>query len=116
MSRNYYDFGPIGKRIKTAREKKGLTQEQLAEILGVTPNHISEIERGISGLSIPSLMGINQHLDISADYILYGRLIEDSSNPIHAKLKELSPSQTLAVEKMIEIFADYCKQETGRKD
>ncbi len=111
MGKQYYDFLPIGERIKSAREKKGLTQEQLAEMLGLTSKHISEIERGVSGLSLPALMKMNQYLGTSADYILYGKVAEEDSNPVYHKLKRLSPEQILVVEKMIDIFVDYVKQE-----
>ena len=40
------DLKAIGRRIKIAREQKGLTQEALAELLDLTPMHISVIERG----------------------------------------------------------------------
>ena len=36
----------IGQRIKKAREKKQLTQEQLSELVDLSPMHISVIERG----------------------------------------------------------------------
>lgn len=35
-----FDFMPLGDAIKNAREKNGLTREQLAEQLGITPRHI----------------------------------------------------------------------------
>ena len=38
----------IGKRVKEAREKSGMTQADLAEIVGVSETYISSIERGIS--------------------------------------------------------------------
>ena len=38
----------IGKRLKQRREELGLTQEDLAEKLGLTPNYISTVERGAS--------------------------------------------------------------------
>jgi DNA-binding XRE family transcriptional regulator len=37
---------PIGKRIRKARKKQNLTQEQLAEMIGVKSAHISNIESG----------------------------------------------------------------------
>lgn len=37
----------IGRRIKAAREKKGMTQEQLAEWVELSPMHVSVIERGV---------------------------------------------------------------------
>ena len=40
------DLKAIGRRIKIAREQKDLTQEALAELVDLTPMHISVIERG----------------------------------------------------------------------
>jgi transcriptional regulator with XRE-family HTH domain len=36
----------FGARLKQLREEKELTQEQLAEVIDVTPQHLSDIERG----------------------------------------------------------------------
>ena len=38
----------IGKRVKQARERLGITQEDLAEKTGLTTNYISTVERGMS--------------------------------------------------------------------
>lgn len=43
----------IGIRIKQVREAAGLTQERLAELLDVTAQYISGVERGAVGLSVP---------------------------------------------------------------
>lgn len=40
------DLSAIGSRIKVARERKHLTQEDLAAIVDLSPTHISVIERG----------------------------------------------------------------------
>lgn len=40
------DYKAIGKRIKIARIKKNLTQETVADKIGVTPQHVSNIETG----------------------------------------------------------------------
>lgn len=41
------DLSPIGSRIKTARENRKLTQEELAAMVDLSPTHISVIERGV---------------------------------------------------------------------
>ena len=41
------DLTAVGLRIKTAREAKGLTQENLAALVDLSPTHISVIERGM---------------------------------------------------------------------
>lgn len=45
----------IGGNIQVAREQAGYTQDTLSEMLGMTPNHLSAIERGASGISLESL-------------------------------------------------------------
>ena len=45
----YYDLVESGKRIKALRKEHGLTQEQLAEQLGVAANTIARIETGNRG-------------------------------------------------------------------
>lgn len=56
------DFKAIGKRIKIARIKKELTQEAVSEKVGVTPQHMSNIETGNSTVSLPTLVAIANEL------------------------------------------------------
>jgi transcriptional regulator with XRE-family HTH domain len=60
----------IGRRIKTARERKRLTQEQLAELIDLSPMHISVIERGVKPPKLETLVNIANVLDVSADNLL----------------------------------------------
>ena len=64
------DQKAIGKRIKSAREKKGLTQEQLAEQVNLSPMHITAIERGNKLPRLETLIKIANVLDVSADTLL----------------------------------------------
>ena len=48
----------IGQRIKKAREKTHLTQEQLAELVDLSPMHISVIERGAKPPKLETLVNI----------------------------------------------------------
>lgn len=60
----------IGRRIKAAREKKGMTQEQLAEWVELSPMHVSVIERGVKLPKLETLINIANVLDVSADFLL----------------------------------------------
>ena len=51
------DQAAIGSRIKAARERAHLTQEQLAEIVDISPTHMSVIERAFRGHWPPSPAG-----------------------------------------------------------
>jgi len=57
------DEASIGERIKTLRQAKSLTQEELATRAGLTKGFISQIERNLTSLSVESLIGILDALD-----------------------------------------------------
>ncbi len=61
----------IGERIKAARERARLTQEQLAEQIEVSPQYISDLERGVVGISIPTLTRLCIAAGVSSDQILF---------------------------------------------
>ena len=60
----------IGRRIKAAREKNQLTQEQLAELVDLSPMHVSVIERGVKLPKLETLINIANVLNVSADVLL----------------------------------------------
>ena len=64
------DQKAIGRRIKAARERKGLTQEELAEEVDLSPMHVSVIERGVKLPKLETLINIANVLDVSADVLL----------------------------------------------
>ena len=64
------DYMDIGMRIKEIRLQKKMTQEQLAEAVGVGTTHISHIETGNTKASIQVLIDIINALGCSADELL----------------------------------------------
>lgn len=67
----------IGTNIQFARESAGYTQEELSELIGLTPNHLSAIERGVSGASLEVLQKLCSLLRVSADYLFFGQSSTD---------------------------------------
>ena len=61
------DLCAIGARIKAAREKAGMTQEDLAAALEMSPTHISVIERGVKSPKLETLVNIANALNVSSD-------------------------------------------------
>jgi len=57
-------------RFKVARHRKGITQEKLAALTGLSPNFIGRIESNNSRVSLASLVKICLCLDTSMDYLL----------------------------------------------
>ena len=60
----------IGSRIKEAREQAHLTQEELAEIVDISPTHMSVIERGVKTPKLDTFVKIANALHLSADALL----------------------------------------------
>lgn len=50
------DYKAIGQRIKIARIKKGVTQETVADLIDITPAHMSNVETGKTKVSLPTLI------------------------------------------------------------
>ena len=66
------DIKEIGARIRFEREKFGLTREKIAEIIGLSPYFIGQIERGERNMSLDTLYKISDTLNVSLDYLLNG--------------------------------------------
>lgn len=64
------DYASIGQKIKQIRLSKGVTQEQLAEAVGVGVTHISHLETGSGTASLKVFLAIVNYLECSADEIL----------------------------------------------
>lgn len=70
--RNQISNENIGKRIARLRKNLHLTQLQLADLIGSTSKHISEIERGVTGISIDTQVLLSEQLHCSLDYLVKG--------------------------------------------
>jgi transcriptional regulator with XRE-family HTH domain len=64
------DFSQLGKRIRAARLSKGLTQEQLSELISCSSTHISHIENASTSLSMSTFMEIVNALQTTPDKLL----------------------------------------------
>jgi transcriptional regulator with XRE-family HTH domain len=88
----------IGHRIQIVREQRRYTQEQFAELLDVGIQHISNIERGVNGVSLATLKKICEVLDISADYLLLGKESSQESFFLSQQLHKLPAKQSILIE------------------
>jgi transcriptional regulator with XRE-family HTH domain len=82
----------IGKRIRYRREAAKYSQEQLAEKLELSTNHISSMECGKSLLTTKRLLELCDVLGGTPNYYLLGE-IEPEADGITALIKKLSPSE-----------------------
>lgn len=67
----------LGQKLKAARKKKGLTQQQLADISHVSLKHIQNCERGEKNPSFEILRALVQVLDISLDSLIAQNTLDD---------------------------------------
>lgn len=97
----------IGKVCQEYRLKNNLTQNQVAELTGLEPRHISQIERGFSKGSIDTLIKLCNAYKITPDIILYDLLDNDVKNSISIydeKFKKLSKRDKESILHFIDYF------------
>jgi len=82
------DLKAVGQRIKEVREAKGLTQEDLADIVDLSPTHVSVIERGLKVAKLDTFVAIANALDVSADVLLID-VVAQSTNGATNELAEI---------------------------
>ena len=89
------DQSAIGARIREARLKKKMTQEQLAEKADIGFYYIGEIERGVKLPSLTVFVQIVEALGVTADSLLKDELSAspEFNNEITTKLEKLTPKQ-----------------------
>ena len=102
MSNNELCLQEIGKRIMDRRKKLGLTQEALAEKGEVTTQFVSYAESGKRAMRPENLLKISSDLEVSADYLLTGEIIDKDLLIFSDKLRKLTPSQVRTVEAIID--------------
>ncbi|MPL87842.1 hypothetical protein SDC9_33852 [bioreactor metagenome] len=88
----------LGSILKTARKIKGLTREQLAEIINITPRYLMSIENENKKPSYDVLFRLVRELGISADTIFY----PENQHP-NTKVEQLVRSLYLCDERDLKI-------------
>ena len=101
----------IGKQVKLAREKSRLTQEQLAEQLECTPQYLSDLERGVVGISVALLKRLCGVLGVSSDDILFAEESKNTLETIEEKGRVLSDRQ---FQLLVEIVDRYIEAVSGQ--
>ena len=70
------NYKAIGKRIKIARIHNDITQEKLAEIVNLSPSHMSNIETGTTKVSLTTIVNIANALSVTVDDLLCDDIIK----------------------------------------
>lgn len=100
------DMIAIGSRIKAERKRLGISQEKLSEIIGVSPHYIYEIERGMKAMSLETLINIINALEISSDYLLFGKQ-QCGTATLYDQLQALSDERRIRAESAFKALLPY---------
>jgi transcriptional regulator with XRE-family HTH domain len=89
-------YKDIGQKVKSLRERRGLTQERLAELAELSPTYISHIERGSKNVSLNALMRLADALEVPVERLLCDSCPTDRNAflpEVQALLADCSPHE-----------------------
>lgn len=89
----------MGNRLRKFRKEMEYTQEQMAEILGISSAYYGKIERGVNSLSIKRLLILHERLGIDITYLITGK--EKSALVIDQIIRECPAGKRYDLEQLI---------------
>ncbi|MFA7175481.1 MAG: helix-turn-helix transcriptional regulator [Kiritimatiellia bacterium] len=108
----------MGKRIKDWREARNLTQQQLAELLGISGQQVSEYERGRKRPPADKLVLLSEILGISTDFLLGRSSMPNASispNPSEQLLQIGAYLRGVASEEDVKFILDFLETRRAAK-
>lgn len=98
------DGKAVGRRIKEAREKRHLTQEEMAARIDISPTHVSVIERGSKIPRLDTFVAIANALEVSGDALLIDvvdHAAESQASDLSAVLEGLPREENRRILKVV---------------
>lgn len=100
----------LGERLRAVRHSHGVTQSQVAKILGTNQSHVSNVERGARGLTLQQVVKLTRAFDVSADTLLNGKKPAKPARSLKSgrllqrlqRIEELPPTQQKAILKILD--------------
>lgn len=102
----------IGNRISYIRKERGYTQEKLAELADISIQFLSDIENNKKNMTVTTLKNIADSLNITTDYLIYGKEESNENSMIITMLNTLSDNNRKKAEKLLEIFVSAINDES----
>jgi len=100
----------LGAAIRAARLKKGYTQEQLAELVEITPTHEKHIESAHRLPSVEVLFAIAEALDLSLDNIVF-----PEQDAMSGRVKEIQVMLNQCTERELQVLLDVARSLVGNR-
>ena len=99
------DYVDMGKRVRKQRQLIGLTQQELAERIGVSTSFVGHVERGTRKASLETLVALSNALGVGVDYLLAGSLQSSpgEENPSGA----MDPNRRLVIREILSTLQEH---------
>lgn len=99
------DYVDMGKRIRKQRQLIGLTQQELAERIGVSTSFVGHVERGTRKASLETLVALSNALGVGVDYLLAVSLQSSpgEENPSGA----MDPNRRLVIREILSTLQEH---------
>ena len=94
----------VGLRIREARKNMNLSQNDLSEIIQISPSHMSDIENGKTNISLDVFIRITEALQVSSDWLLRAdipQVAQLQSGELNEILSDCSVSEKQALIKLL---------------
>lgn len=91
----------ISQNIRNTRKAHGLTQEEIAEKVGLTPEYYGQLESGNKAPSLETLINIAECMHVSIDSLIYGSERNLGLGNITQLLSDKSPEILRKIEKLL---------------
>ena len=99
------DYVDMGKRVRKQRQLIGLTQQELAERIGVSTSFVGHVERGTRKASLETLVALSNALGVGVDYLLAGSLHNgpDEKDPSAA----MDPNRRMVIREILTTLQEH---------
>mgnify|MGYP001183752447 CR=1 FL=1 len=111
------DYSLLGRRIRDERKKRNYTQEQLAELVGVSDAYIGQIERGERSPTLETLVKIGNRLGVTIDYLLHDSLVPDDDHyldQLRQLLMNRSSKEKLMALDVVKVMLAHIDHDKGK--
>lgn len=106
----------IGENIRFYREEANYSREKFAELVGITPRFLADVETGFAGVSLTNLKRICEILGVSSDRLIWQ---QENELGLDEKVKHVDSKYVAILEeviqKQLEIIAIATKEENSKK-
>lgn len=111
----------IGERVRRLREGRGWSQGKLAQILDSHPQNVSQLERGVRGVTVQQVVKLARALKVTTDQILGERLNGAGLPPLNdrslirrlQRIQQLPQQQRKTLIKMLDGALSMARRDAG---